>query len=95
LEELQNKNGSLRELYEVVHTNLDTQGNHLEPGIRFESAEDRGRCFNHSLLFLSIMKKGYGVGVDLSEAYSALHEYFEDENTWICPGIHLLILRKI
>lgn len=95
LEELQNRNSSLSELYEVVHTNLDVQGNLLEQGIRFESEEDRTRCFNHALLFLSIMKKGYEVEVNLSEAYSGLQDYFEDENTWICPGMHLLVLRKI
>lgn len=95
LEDLQNKNGSLSNLYEVVHTSLDVQGNRLEKGIRFESEQDRKRYFNHALLFLSILKKGYEVPVDLSKAYSELQVYLEDEKSWICPGMHLLILKKI
>lgn len=95
LEDLQNRNGSLSNLYEVVHTSLDVQGNRLEKGIRFESEQDRKRYFNHALLFLSILKKGYEVPVDLSEAYSELQVYLEDEESWICPGMHLLILKKI
>ncbi|MBS0624671.1 MAG: class I SAM-dependent methyltransferase [Verrucomicrobia bacterium] len=81
--------------YQIAHTSLDVNGNRLEKGIRFESEEDRKRYFNHALLFLSILKKGYGVLVDLSEAYSELQVYLEDENSWVCPGIHLLVLRKI
>ena len=95
LEDLQNRNGSLSNLYEVVHTSLDGQGNRLEKGIRFESEQDRKRYFNHALLFLSILKKGYEVPVDLSKAYSELQVYLEDETSWICPGMHLLILKKI
>lgn len=95
LEELQNKNSPLSSLYEVVHTSLDIQGNRLEKGICFENEKDRKRYFNQNLLFLSILNKGYGVPVDFSEAYNELQAYLEDENFWICPGIHYLVLKKI
>lgn len=95
LEDLQNKNSILSNLYELAHTSLDVQGNRLEKGIRFESEQDRKRYFNHALLFLSILKKGYEVPVDLSEVYSELQVYLEDEKSWICPGMHLLVLKKI
>ncbi len=95
LAELQNKNSNLSALYEVVHTSLDAQGNRLEKGIRFESEQDRKRCFNHTLLFLTIMKKAYEVSVDLSKAYEELQICLEEENYWNCPGMHLLILKKI
>ncbi len=95
LEDLQNKNSILSNLYEVAHTSLDVQGNRLEKGIRFESEQDRKRYFNHALLFLSILKKGYEVPVDMSEVYSELLVFLEDEKSWICPGVHLLILKKI
>lgn len=95
LEELQNENGSLSRLYEVIHTSLDVQGNRLEKGIRFESEQDRKRYFNHALLLLGILKKGYEIPVDLSDAYRELQVYLEDETSWICPGVHLLVLKKI
>jgi SAM-dependent methyltransferase len=95
LEDLQYGSSSLSNLYEVVHTSLDVQGHRLEKGIRFESEQDRKRYFNHALLFLSILNKGYEVPVDLSEAYSELQVYLEDEKSWICPGMHLLVLKKI
>ncbi|MBI3508935.1 MAG: methyltransferase domain-containing protein [Chlamydiia bacterium] len=95
LEDLQAGNSSLSNLYEVAHTSLDIQGNRLEKGIRFESEQDRKRYFNHALLFLSILKKGYEVSVDLSKAYNELQVYLEDKTAWNCPGMHLLILRKI
>lgn len=95
LEELQNKNGSLSGLYEVVHTSLDVQGNRLEKGIRFENEQDRKRYFNHALLFLSILRKGYEVPIDLLEAHNELQVYLKDQKSWVCPGMHLLVLKKI
>jgi len=95
LEELQNKTGPLSNLYEVVYTSLDVQGNRLEKGICFESTEDLKRYFNQNLLWLSIVNKSYGVPVDLSEAHTELQIYFKDEGFWICPGIHYLVLKKI
>ena len=95
LEDLQTKNSSLSSLYKIVHTSLDVHGNRLEKGIRFESKQDRKLYFNHALLFLSILKKGYEVSIDLSKAYNELQVYLEDETAWNCPGMHLLILKKI
>ena len=95
LEDLQTKNSSLSSLYEIAHTSLDVHGNRLEKGIRFESKLDRRRYFNHALLFLSILKKGYEVSVDLSKAYGELQVYLEDETAWNSPGMHLFVLKKI
>ena len=95
LEDLQTENSSLSHLYEVVRTSLDVRGHRLEKGIRFESEQDRKRYFNHTLLFLSILKKGYEVSIDLVKAYRELQVYLEDEKSWICPGMHLLVLKKI
>ena len=95
LEELQSGNSSLSSLYEIAYTSLDVQGNRLEKGIRFESELDRKRYFNQALLFLNILKKDYEVSVDLLKAYNELQVYLEDETSWNCPGIHLLILKKI
>jgi SAM-dependent methyltransferase len=88
------ENGPLRELYEVANTSLDGMGNRLEKGVRFESEQDRKQYFNHALLFLAILKKGYEVSVDLEEAYSELQVYLSDDQSWICPGLHLLVLKK-
>lgn len=95
LEDLQDKGSLLGSLYEVVYTSLDVQGNRLEKGIRFESEQDRRRYFNHTLLLLGILKKGYAVPVDLSEAYDELQVYLKDEGSWVSPGTHLLVLKKI
>ena len=95
LEELQNKSGSLSSFYEVIRTSLDVQGNRLEKGIRFETEQDRKRYFNHALLFLAILNKGYNVSVDFSKAHKELQVYLEDETSWISPGMHFLVLKKI
>lgn len=95
LEDLQNKSCPLSNLYEVARTSLDTQGNRLEKGIRFESEQDRKRYFNHALLFLGLLSKGYGISVNFSKAYEELQVFLKDENAWICPGMHFLVLKKI
>lgn len=95
LEDLENKKSPLSSLYELVRTSLDVHGKRLEKGICFESSEDRKRYFNHALLFLTILKKGYAIPVDLSEAYHELQIYLSDELSWVCPGIHFLVLKKI
>lgn len=95
LEDLQNENSYLSNLYQVARTSLDTQGNRLEKGIRFESEQDRKRYFNHALLFLGILSKEYGISVDFSKAYEELQVYIKDEKAWICPGMHFLVLKKI
>lgn len=94
LEELQ-KGSSLSNLYEIARTSLDVHGNRLEKGIRFESEQDRKRYFNHVLLFLGILSKGYGISVDFSKTYEELQVYLRDEKSWICPGMHFLVLKKI
>jgi SAM-dependent methyltransferase len=95
LEDLQNGNHSLNNLYEVARTSLDVQGNRLEEGIRFKSEQDRKRYFNHALLLLGILHNGYDVSVDFSKAYEELQVYLEDQDSWICPGMHFLVLKKI
>lgn len=95
LDDLQNENSYLSNLYKVTRTSLDTQGNRLEKGVRFESEQDRKRYFNHALLFLSILSKGYGISVDFSKGYEELQVYVQDEKAWICPGVHFLVLKKI
>ena len=95
LEDLQNDSSLLSTLYQATRTSLDLNGNRLEKGIRFESEQDRMQYFNHALLFLGILNKGYGILVDFSKAYNELQVYLKDEKAWISPGIHLLVLKKI
>lgn len=95
LEELQNPNSSLSRLYELKRTSLDVEGNRLEKGIRFDSEQDRKRYFNHALLFLGILSKGYDIPVDFEKAYQELQVYLKNEKSWISPGIHFLVLKKI
>jgi|GEM_PF-2728239 ubiquinone/menaquinone biosynthesis C-methylase UbiE len=95
LEELQKEVGPLSHLYQINRTSLDNHGNRLEPGIRLEGERSRRQFFSHALLFLTIFQKGYGVVVDLAEAYEELQVYLTDETAWICPGIHFLVLKKI
>jgi SAM-dependent methyltransferase len=95
LEDLQNGNSLLGSLYEVARTSLDRQGNHLEKGIRFESEQDRKRFFNHALLHLGIFQKDYGIPVDFERIYEELQVYLENKESWVCPGMHFLVLKKI
>ncbi len=94
LEDLQNENSLLSNLYEVARTSLDVQGNRLEKGMRFESEQDRKRYFNHAMLFLGILSNGYDVSVDFSKAYEELQVYLKDEKSWVCLGMHFLVLKK-
>ncbi len=94
LEGLENKSGLLSSLFEVARTSLDVEGNRLEKGMRFETKQDRMRYFNHALLFLGILNKGYGVTVDFPKAHDELQVYLKDETSWISPGMHLLVLKK-
>ena len=95
LEELQNRTGPLNGLYEVARTSVDVTGNPLEKGTRFESEQDRRRYFNHCLLFLAILNKGYEVPIDFEKAYDELSGYIADETSWVSIGMHFLVLKKI
>ena len=94
LEEVQQQNSVLGNLFEVYRTSLDTQGNRLETGIRFESSEDRKRLFNHGLLFLNILNRRCGIPIDFEKAYEELEVFLTDESSWLSPGAHYLILKK-
>lgn len=94
LEELQKGEGRLGQLYQVEFTSLNEQGQVLKNIIKFEDKRERKLSFTQALLVLDIFKKGYGVAVDFSKAYEELKVLLEDEKAWICPGMHVMILKK-
>lgn len=94
LKELQNGSEPLNECYEVARTNLDEQGTPIGKRIKFESEQERKLYFNQILLFLDILHKERNIPVDFRKAHEELQVYLEDDQAWICPGIHYLVLRK-
>lgn len=94
LAELEKGEGPLKDLFEVERTTLDAMGNRLEKGIRFESKEEMRRYFNHAMLFLAILKKGYEIPVDLAQAHEEMQVFLNDEPAWMSPGIHFMVLKK-
>lgn len=42
-----------------------------------------------------LKQEGYDVSVDFSRAYEELQIYLEDQESWISPGMHFLVLKKI
>jgi SAM-dependent methyltransferase len=81
-------------LYEVVFSSIDTQGDVICDSIRFAGDENRLRYFNHTLLLLTLFQRTYHIPVNLNKAYDELQGYICDENAWSCPGLHFLVLKK-
>jgi len=94
LETLQNKTSPLSDLYEVVFSNLDTEGNLLKEMIRFEGKSARELFTNNVLLFLTLVNRTYHVPVNVDKAYDELQEYLKDDEAWSSAGMHYLVLRK-
>lgn len=94
LETLQNKTSPLSDLYEVIFTNLDADGNLLKEMTRFEGKRARELFSNHVLLFLTLVNRTYHVPVNLDKAFDELQDYLKDEEAWSSVGMHYLVLRK-
>jgi hypothetical protein len=94
LQTLEAKRSPLSDLYEVVSSNLDIDGNVIADCVRFQGEKSRLLYFNHSLLFLTLLNRTYHVSVDLDRAYDELQDYLKDEDAWTSPGMHLLVLKK-
>ena len=94
LQALEAKKSPLSELYEVVSTNLDVDGNIVGDTVLFEGEKSRLRYFTHNLMFLTLLHRIHHFPVDLNRAYDELQDYLHDENAWSSPGVHLLVLKK-
>lgn len=94
LKVLQNKTSPLSDLYEIVFTNLDTDGNILKELVRFEGNETRKQYVNNMLLFLTLVNRTYHVPVNLDKAFDELQGYLNDEQAWSSMGMHYLVLRR-
>lgn len=94
LQALENKQSPLSERYEVVSSNLDINGNIIGDCARFEGETSRILCFNHGLLFLTLLNRTYHISANLAKGYEELQDYLNDENAWTSPGIHFLVLKK-
>lgn len=94
LQSLETNTSPLNEFYEVVSSNIDQDGNLVSDNVWFVKNHNRIPYFNHSLLFLTLLNRTYGVPVDLSRAYDELEDYLHDENAWTSPGMHFLVLKK-
>lgn len=91
---LECKQSPLSELYEILFSNLDREGNHQQDSICLKGEHNRQLYFNHSLLFLKLLSLTYHIPVELGKAYDELIVYLEDENAWIIPGMHFLVLKR-
>jgi hypothetical protein len=91
---LESKQSPLNEFYEVAFSNLDGAGNIQHEIVCLKGEQTRRLYFNHSLLFLTLLSITYQIPVDIIKAYDELKEYLEDENAWIVPGMHFLVLKR-
>lgn len=94
LQQIENQQSPLNELYRVVFTNLDVNGNVVNENIRLVGEERRKQFFNHNLLFMTLVHRTFQVPVDLSKGYDELIDYLADENAWSVIGMHCLVLQK-
>ena len=86
---------NLSDSYEIVYSNLDTDGNVIDRLVVLQGDEDRKRYFNHSLLFLTLLNRNYNLSIDMEMAYEELIDFVNDQNACWSPGMHFLILKKI
>jgi ubiquinone/menaquinone biosynthesis C-methylase UbiE len=87
--------GPLSQQFQVETSNLTPKGL-PKAGFKqmiFQGA-DRSLYFSHALLFFGIVKKEWDIPINLSTAYDELQVYLKDETSWICPGMHFLVLKK-
>lgn len=94
LKAIEDENSNLSELYEVVFTSLDSNGNILHEIMRLEGERDRLLYFNNGLLFITLLNRTWHVPINLDKSYDELNSYLEDENAWCTIGLHYLILKK-
>lgn len=94
MSELEKSDSTLSQLYEVVFSNLDKNGNALV-NFPYDTAETERKTFaDQILLFLTLVNRVYHIPVDLSAAYDELKAYTKDENAWTTIGLHYLVLKK-
>lgn len=91
---LEKEDSPLSNLYEVVFSNLDSEGNLCKEMIRFEGKRARELYANNGLLFLTLVNRTYHVPVNLDKAFDEIQEYRSDEGAWSSMGMHYLVLRK-
>lgn len=94
LNEMFNTESDLGQLFALVDSNLDRNGMVLKNSIVFSGDEDRARLFAHMLYLLALLQKKYQIPVDWERAYEEIRGYYEDENAWLSPGLHFLVMRK-
>ncbi len=94
MKELEIDKGPMSDLYEVVCSNLNPQGEILSETFRFEGERDRKLLFNQLLLLLILVNRTYQVPVNVDSAYDQLRVFIQDKTAWLLPGMHYLALKK-
>lgn len=94
LKTLEDENSTISQLYELVFSNLDAEGNILSEIMRVEGERDRQLYSNNGLLFFTLLNRTYHVPINLDKGYDELKAYHEDEEAWTSMGMHTLILKK-
>lgn len=93
LRELEGKQGFLPELFDVVFSNLNSEGQ-LVYDMRFDGPENQRKGFNHHLLLLAVFHKRRGFPINFDKAYDELKTQALDPTSWFIPGFHYLVLKK-
>lgn len=91
---LESNQSPLNEFYDVTFSNLVRKGNIQHEIICLKGEENRKLYFNHSLLFLRLLSITYEIPVKMDKLYDELKAYLKDENAWIIPGMHFLVLKR-
>ena len=90
---LESGDSPLCELYEVVFSNLDKNGEVLREFVRIEGSKN-ALYFNQILLFSHLLKRHWHIPIDLAKAYDETVAYLTDDSAWTLMGMHLLVLKK-
>jgi len=73
---------------------LDAQGQITAQRLRFATPSERERYYTHILLYMDIFKKQLNIDIDFDQVLDEFSVCLSDQNFWVEPGMHYLVLKK-
>lgn len=94
--ELKKLNSRLWRCFKILFSNLDDVGGDAPDGkqIVLKSEEAGPLYLDYYMLFLEILKREYGVPVNMEEGYEEANYFVKNKSSWLRSGKHALILQK-
>lgn len=95
--ELKNSSSALSSYFKILFSNLDDAGSDAPDGkqiILYSNEEEGPLYLDYYMMFLEILKKEWGIRVNLEDAYDEANYFVENKSSWLRSGKHVLILQK-